>query len=175
MPNCPKCGKAMVLRTARQGSRSGHQFYGCSSYPKCRGTLSKSAGTSPPRKSASKPSSKSRAPSASRERVAPVAPQKVIDPAMRSFVESAVKGWVENLVDFSRNNNLLFYKDTKTTTLDLSHADPELLAKLYAGESVSFQDLFSRLGLLGSEGDVVRKEVASRIQKIRSKAQENFE
>jgi hypothetical protein len=104
-----------------------------------------------------------------------VAPQKVIDPAMRSFVESAVKGWVENLVDFSRNNNLLFYRDTKTTTLDLSQADPELLTKLYAGESVSFQDLFGRLDLLGSEGDVVRKEVASRIQKIRSKAQENFE
>lgn len=175
MPNCPKCGKAMVLRTARQGSRSGSQFYGCSSFPKCRGTLAKSRTSSPARKSASKPSTKSTAPSASRERVATVAPRKPIDPVMQSLVQSAVKGWVENLVDFSRNNNLLFYRDTKTTTLDLSHADPEQLTKLYAGESVSFQDLFSRLELLGSEGDILKKEVASRIQKIRSKAQENFE
>ncbi|NVO00676.1 MAG: four helix bundle protein [Geobacteraceae bacterium] len=36
---CPKCGKLMALRTARQGVNSGSQFWGCSGYPDCRGTL----------------------------------------------------------------------------------------------------------------------------------------
>jgi len=31
--SCPKCGKSMVLRTAKRG---GNQFWGCSGYPKCR-------------------------------------------------------------------------------------------------------------------------------------------
>lgn len=37
-PACPQCGKTMRLRTARQGSNSGSQFWGCSGYPECRGT-----------------------------------------------------------------------------------------------------------------------------------------
>jgi restriction system protein len=37
-PNCPKCGKALVLRTARKGKRAGSQFWGCSAYPSCLGT-----------------------------------------------------------------------------------------------------------------------------------------
>jgi four helix bundle suffix protein len=37
-PTCPLCGKLMVLRTARQGKQSGSQFWGCSGYPKCKGT-----------------------------------------------------------------------------------------------------------------------------------------
>ncbi len=35
---CPKCGSALVERTARQGHTSGTKFLGCSSYPKCRFT-----------------------------------------------------------------------------------------------------------------------------------------
>ncbi|ROH86413.1 restriction endonuclease [Stagnimonas aquatica] len=35
---CPKCGSSMVLRTARQGANAGQQFWGCSTFPKCRGT-----------------------------------------------------------------------------------------------------------------------------------------
>ena len=33
---CPKCGSALVLRTAKRGNNAGGQFYGCSSFPKCR-------------------------------------------------------------------------------------------------------------------------------------------
>ncbi|AIW21652.1 hypothetical protein F0267_12465 [Vibrio coralliilyticus] len=36
---CPKCQSELVLRTARKGKNSGKQFYGCSSFPKCRFTL----------------------------------------------------------------------------------------------------------------------------------------
>ncbi len=37
-PGCPTCGKPMVWRTARRGSRLGSQFWGCPSFPACRGT-----------------------------------------------------------------------------------------------------------------------------------------
>jgi restriction system protein len=36
-PVCPKCGAAMVQRTARRGNRAGEQFWGCPKYPACRG------------------------------------------------------------------------------------------------------------------------------------------
>lgn len=39
IPFCPKCGKEMVLRTARKGPSLGSKFWGCSNYPACKGTL----------------------------------------------------------------------------------------------------------------------------------------
>ena len=39
-PNCPKCGEAMILRTAKKGTHTGQKFWGCSQFPKCRGTIS---------------------------------------------------------------------------------------------------------------------------------------
>lgn len=38
-PACRQCGKPMVLRTAKQGTRAGSQFWGCSGYPECKSTL----------------------------------------------------------------------------------------------------------------------------------------
>lgn len=35
-PNCPYCGKRMVIRTNR---KTGDRFYGCSRYPYCKGTV----------------------------------------------------------------------------------------------------------------------------------------
>jgi restriction system protein len=35
---CPVCNSAMVERMARQGVNAGNKFWGCSQYPKCRGT-----------------------------------------------------------------------------------------------------------------------------------------
>ncbi|KAA2284733.1 nuclease-related domain-containing protein [Arenimonas fontis] len=35
---CPRCGKALVERTARKGMRAGQRFLGCSGYPACRYT-----------------------------------------------------------------------------------------------------------------------------------------
>ena len=34
---CPTCGATMALRTARKGPHAGSQFYGCSTFPACRG------------------------------------------------------------------------------------------------------------------------------------------
>jgi predicted RNA-binding Zn-ribbon protein involved in translation (DUF1610 family) len=39
VPLCPKCGSAMVLRTAKTGLNQGGQFWGCHEYPRCRGIL----------------------------------------------------------------------------------------------------------------------------------------
>jgi restriction system protein len=38
-PQCPRCGKEMVLRTARRGNQAGSKFWGCQGYPACKGTL----------------------------------------------------------------------------------------------------------------------------------------
>lgn len=35
---CPRCGKALVRRTARRGTNAGNEFWGCSGYPDCRFT-----------------------------------------------------------------------------------------------------------------------------------------
>jgi restriction system protein len=37
VPSCPKCSRSMVLRTARKGANTGSQFWGCSTYPVCKG------------------------------------------------------------------------------------------------------------------------------------------
>lgn len=36
-PSCPKCGSPMTKRVARQGANSGNMFWGCTTYPKCKG------------------------------------------------------------------------------------------------------------------------------------------
>jgi restriction system protein len=42
-PACPKCGCAMVIRTAHKGPNAGSRFWGCPSYPRCRGIVNVSA------------------------------------------------------------------------------------------------------------------------------------
>ncbi len=37
-PHCPECNAAMVKRKARRGTNAGTEFWGCPSYPSCRGT-----------------------------------------------------------------------------------------------------------------------------------------
>jgi hypothetical protein len=38
-PQCPKCGSDMVLRTAKRGKNAGDKFWGCTSFPSCRGVV----------------------------------------------------------------------------------------------------------------------------------------
>ena len=37
-PHCPTCNKVMVPRVSKRGSAAGRNFWGCSEYPRCRGT-----------------------------------------------------------------------------------------------------------------------------------------
>ena len=39
VPDCPKCGRPMVSRTARRGANAGSEFWGCSEFPRCRGIV----------------------------------------------------------------------------------------------------------------------------------------
>lgn len=39
-PTCPACAKSMVRRVAKRGASAGNTFWGCSSYPGCKGTRS---------------------------------------------------------------------------------------------------------------------------------------
>ena len=41
-PPCPKCGGTMVLRTARKGKSAGSAFWGCATFPACRGVVKQS-------------------------------------------------------------------------------------------------------------------------------------
>jgi hypothetical protein len=38
VPHCPVCNALMVKRLARRGVNAGSSFWGCSNYPRCRGT-----------------------------------------------------------------------------------------------------------------------------------------
>jgi restriction system protein len=40
VPRCPACGREMVRRTARHGAPAGEDFWGCSTFPACRVTVS---------------------------------------------------------------------------------------------------------------------------------------
>jgi len=38
-PTCPLCHSSMIKRIARKGTNVGNSFWGCSTYPKCRGIV----------------------------------------------------------------------------------------------------------------------------------------
>ncbi len=38
-PLCPQCGKPMIKRMARKGINSGKEFWSCTRYPECNGTM----------------------------------------------------------------------------------------------------------------------------------------
>lgn len=38
---CPRCGNELIVRTAQRGNNIGSKFYGCTSYPRCNYTKSK--------------------------------------------------------------------------------------------------------------------------------------
>jgi hypothetical protein len=42
-PSCPKCSAPMVCRQAKSGSNAGQKFWGCSTFPKCRGVIQETA------------------------------------------------------------------------------------------------------------------------------------
>ncbi|MHB1305808.1 MAG: four helix bundle suffix domain-containing protein [Limisphaerales bacterium] len=39
IPTCPQCGALLALRTAKTGKNAGQQFWGCTKYPDCKGTM----------------------------------------------------------------------------------------------------------------------------------------
>ena len=39
-PSCPKCNGEMIKRVSKQGKTTGNEFWGCKSFPQCRGVVS---------------------------------------------------------------------------------------------------------------------------------------
>lgn len=40
-PRCPKCGSEMRIMVAKKGVNAGHEFWGCTNFPECNGTIKK--------------------------------------------------------------------------------------------------------------------------------------
>ncbi len=59
----------------------------------------------------------------------------------QAIVERACESWIGSLIDVSRRNNLLYFRDLTTGTLDLSTGAPALLPQLLQGESIAFKRL----------------------------------
>jgi hypothetical protein len=52
-----------------------------------------------------------------------------VSPERRAAVLKARDSWVGKLIDLTRRNKLLFFRDLKTGTLDLSKNDPTVAAR----------------------------------------------
>ena len=177
MTSCPKCGSQMVRRVARKGSNSGNAFWGCPRYPSCKGVKGISSEKTlnsrrtSTRSSVSAKPTKKRVSTVLQEELLPDEPVKRVDERFRALIEGRVGQWKEQLMDLSRRNNLLFFRETKTQHLDLSKANQQELLKLLAGESVSVDKLFTFPG----EPSIVAEEAKRRLKSVFAKATENYE
>ena len=66
-----------------------------------------------------------------------------IPEARRGLIDTARQQWIRKLIDPSRRNNLLYFRQLKTGTLDLSGAAGDPLAAFFAGASVPVSKLFA--------------------------------
>ena len=93
----------------------------------------------------------------------PVAP-----PNPRSdLVREASAIWANQLIDVGGRNNLLFYRDLRAGTLDLTAVDPLAIDALLAGRAVRLSSLFPL--------EPQRRDAMNRARTIHAKARENDE
>ena len=89
----------------------------------------------------------------------------------KAAVTKATKAWTDQLIDISGNNKLLFYKQLKAGTLDLtlgtSGADLGELLRLRSGAQVRLSNLF--------RDETARLDAAKKMRNISAKALENLE
>ena len=81
-----------------------------------------------------------------------------LNPEIRRIVDAARGVWSRRLIDHSRANSLLFYRDLKVGTLDLT-AESEALGFLLAGDKLTAESLVSA-GRDPTISDPVRRERA---------------
>ena len=104
----------------------------------------------------------------------------------KRLVQTAREVWIRRLIDHSRNNPLLFYRDLKVGTLDLTET-PAALHRLLEGRSLEVKDLLPPSGkqLAPTEAssqqevDLSREEARKKVQHsllaIQRKASSNLE
>jgi very-short-patch-repair endonuclease len=71
----------------------------------------------------------------------PPAPEQRAPDQRRALVDQAIAAWQRRLIDRSRGNTLLYFRDLKSGTLDLSAAPPERLQQLLAGATLRIDQL----------------------------------
>lgn len=81
-------------------------------------------------------------------------------------VNRARDQWIGRLIDLSRRNRLLYFRDLKAGSLDLTSVAETLVPSLIRGESVRFSDLFS---------EEEQRGAVARLLEVRRKAVENLE
>jgi hypothetical protein len=91
---------------------------------------------------------------------------QLVSPERRAAVLKARDSWVAKLIDLSRRNKLLFFRDLKTGTLDLSKNDPKVLSDLLRGDSVALTSLLPSADEVGT---------CARANEIRRTALSNLE
>lgn len=96
-------------------------------------------------------------------------PQSIdLNPEIRHIVDAARGVWTRRLIDHSRANSLLFYRDLKVGTLDLT-AETEAVGRLLAGDKLTVESLVSAGRYSESPDPVVRTRAeAEARQKVRS-------
>jgi hypothetical protein len=76
-----------------------------------------------------------------------------VSPERRSAVEVARQSWIQKLIDLSRRNNLLYFKDLKAGTLDLSETMPEFMDEFMAGNTLSLTQLLLEVSVEGFDDE----------------------
>lgn len=90
-----------------------------------------------------------------------------LNPEIRRIVDAARGVWTRRLIDHSRANSLLFYRDLKVGTIDLT-AETEAVGRLLTGETLTVERLVSPAGHAGNPDPVVRARTeAEARQKVR--------
>ena len=78
-----------------------------------------------------------------------------LDTGIRQVVDAAREVWISRLIDYSRANSLIFYRDLKVGTLDLT-SEPNAVERLLAGESLTVDALVADTRRADSRDPIVR-------------------
>ena len=105
-----------------------------------------------------------------------------LNPEVRRIVDAARGVWIRRLIDHSRANSLLFYRDLRVGTLDLT-AQTDAVGRLLAGDRLAVESLASGGPHMESPDPVVRaraeaevrKKVMSALVALQRKALSNLE
>ncbi|MHB1710057.1 MAG: DUF4011 domain-containing protein [Acidimicrobiales bacterium] len=92
-----------------------------------------------------------------------------VDPSRVEAVRRAQEVWKGQLIDLGGRNTLLYYRDLKVGTLDLSPgspAEPVAVDQLLRSRTMALTTMF---------GDTAGAKAAKRARTIKAKATENFE
>ena len=95
----------------------------------------------------------------------PISPERLVK------VDAARQQWIRKLVDLSRRNNLLYFRELKVGTLDISAAPADAMRELLQSGASAADGV--RLKTLVSEDR--RKQAGAALAEIADRARSNFE